>query len=78
MPVDGALSPSAYRLFVGVDIAAATFTAVWMAPGAAPGRPLTLDQTPQGFAVVHARLLIWRGQWSAKGRRSTPPTASAR
>jgi len=56
MPVAAASSPSTYRLFAGVDIAAATFTAVWMAPGASPSRPLTLDQTPQGFAALEARL----------------------
>jgi len=28
-----------------------------MAPGATPGRPVTLDQTPQGFAALQARLL---------------------
>ncbi len=50
-------SPARYRLFVGVDIAAQTFTTVWMAPGATPGRPVTLDQTPQGFAALQARLL---------------------
>jgi len=48
MPIAAASSPSTYRLFAGVDSAAATFTAVWMAPGASPSRPLTLDQTPQG------------------------------
>ncbi len=57
MSVDAASSPSIYRLFAGVDIAAATFTTVWMAPGASPSRPLTLDQTPQGVATVQARLL---------------------
>ena len=56
MPV-AASSSSPYRLFVGVDSAAATFTAVWMAPNTRLGRPLTLDQTPQGFAAVQARLL---------------------
>jgi len=56
MSIDAASSPSIYRLFAGVDSAAATFTAVWMAPGASPGRPLTLDQTPQGFAALQARL----------------------
>ena len=56
MPVAAASSPSTYRLFAGVDIAAATFTAVWMAPGASPSRPLTRDQTPQGFAALEARL----------------------
>ena len=50
-------SPARYRLFVGVDIAAQTFTTVWMAPGASPGRPVTLDQTPQGFSALQARLL---------------------
>ena len=56
MSVDGASPRPAYRLFVGVDIAAATFTAVWMAPGAVPRRPLTLDQAPQGVAALQARL----------------------
>ena len=50
-------SPARYRLFVGVDIAAQTVTTVWMAPGASPGRPVTLDQTPQGFSALQARLL---------------------
>lgn len=56
MPVQPTPSSSRYHLFVGVDIAAATFTAVWRAGGAAPSRPLTLEQTPQGFATLHARL----------------------
>jgi len=50
-------SPTRYHLFVGVDIAAHTFTTVWMAPAATPCRPVTLDQTPQGFAALQARLL---------------------
>jgi transposase len=44
-------------LFVGVDIAAKTFTASWMTPGGSPGRPLTLEQAPQGFASLRTRLL---------------------
>lgn len=56
MPVDAAPSHPAYRLFVGVDVAAATFTAVWLAPGAAPNQPLTLDRAPQGFAALQTRL----------------------
>jgi transposase len=48
---------SPYRLFVGVDIAAKTFTATWMAPGGNPMRPLTFEQTSQGFASLQARLL---------------------
>lgn len=49
-------SPARYRLFGGVDSAAQTVTPVWMAPGASPGRPVTLDQTPQGFSALQARL----------------------
>ncbi len=50
-------SPTRYHLFVGVDIAAQTFTTVWMTLDASPGRPITLDQTPQGFATLQTRLL---------------------
>jgi len=50
-------SPPRYHLFVGVDSAAQTFTTVWMTPDTSPGRPVTLDQTPQGFAALQARLL---------------------
>jgi transposase len=57
MPDAAASSASPYHLFVGVDIAAATFTTVWMAAGTAPSRPLTLDQNPHGFATLQARLL---------------------
>jgi len=57
MPVDHPSSPSVYRLFAGVDIAAATFTTASLVPGTMPGRALTLDQTPQGFATLQARLL---------------------
>jgi transposase len=46
-----------YQVFVGVDIAAKTFTAVWLAPGGSPSRPCTLEQTAQGFASLQARLL---------------------
>jgi len=59
MPVsiESSHTAPAYRLVVGVDIAAATLTAVWTAPGTAPSRPLTVDQTPGGFATLQARLL---------------------
>jgi transposase len=55
MPVLSSPAPI-YRLFVGVDIAAKTLTAAWQAPGGAPGRPLTLEQTPAGFARLQSRL----------------------
>jgi len=54
-------SPPRYQLFVGVDIAAQTFTTVWMPPDASPGRPVTLDQTPQGLAALQACLLTCAG-----------------
>ncbi len=46
-----------YQLFVGVDIAAATATVAWQAPGTAVSRPLTIEQTPAGFAALQQRLL---------------------
>ncbi len=57
MPIASGPTSSPDRLYVGVDIAAATFTAVWIASDAAPSRPITLDQTPQGFAALQMRLL---------------------
>src|SRR4051794_17284184 len=48
--------PSGTRLYVGVDIAAETFTAAWLTPGGAASPPLTCDQTPQGYAALDQRL----------------------
>ncbi len=45
-----------YQLFVGVDIAATTATVVWQAPGAPATRPVTIEQSPQGFAALERRL----------------------
>ncbi len=44
--------PVSYRLFVGVDIAAATATVAWQSPGLRVSRPITIDQTPQGFTAL--------------------------
>lgn len=44
--------PANYQLYVGIDIAAATFTAAWMPPGGSPTPPVTHPQTPQGFAAL--------------------------
>ena len=49
--------PVSYRLFVGVDIAAATATVAWPSPGLRVSRPITIDQTPQGFTALGQRLL---------------------
>ena len=45
-----------YDLFVGVDIAAATATVAWQRPGAPLSRPLTIPQTPAGYAALIQRL----------------------
>jgi len=49
-------STTAYQLFVGVDIAAATAAVAWQAPHQKPGKPITIEQTPEGFALLHQRL----------------------
>src|SRR3954453_233987 len=45
-----------YQRYVGVDIAAETFVAAWLAPGGKPSTPLTGEQTPAGFAALQRRL----------------------
>ena len=47
---------SAYQAFVGVDIAATTFTAVWATGGASVAPPTTFPQTPAGFTAFHQQL----------------------
>ena len=46
----------AYQLQVGVDIAAETFVAAWLAPGGKPDTLFTGEQTPAGFAALQRRL----------------------
>ncbi|GAC1530963.1 MAG: IS110 family transposase [Chloroflexota bacterium] len=48
-------SPTLYRVFVGVDIAAATATVVVMT-GGIPGRPTTIKNTPQGYTGLQQEL----------------------
>jgi hypothetical protein len=38
-----------YQLFVGIDVAAATFTAAWATAATDPVKPVTLPQTPDGY-----------------------------
>src|SRR5437763_2549195 len=47
---------AAYQRYVGVDVAAATFVAAWLAPGGKPAAPFTGEQTPAGFAALQRRL----------------------
>jgi transposase len=50
------MAPSSYRLFVGVDIAASSFTAAWQSSDGAPSRALTFDQSPSGTLDFVSRL----------------------
>jgi transposase len=43
-------------VYVGVDIAAATFTASWTTDGTGYARPLPFAQTPEGFAAFQEQL----------------------
>jgi transposase len=45
-----------YRLFVGIDIAATTFTAAWMPTDATPTALVTHPQRPAGFASFERQL----------------------
>lgn len=45
-----------YQLFVGVDIALASFTACWQRAGARPTPPRTFAQTPDGFSAFQGAL----------------------
>src|SRR3954452_1656953 len=45
-----------YQVYVGIDVAAETFVAAWLAPGGQPGAPVTAEQTPAGFAALQRRL----------------------
>ena len=44
----------AHTLYVGVDIAAATATAAWIALDTPRSAPLTVPQTAQGYATLCA------------------------
>ena len=46
-----------YSLFVGIDMAATTASVAWISPGNKVTRSLTIDQSPQGFHMLHQRLL---------------------
>ena len=47
---------SAYQLYVGIDIAATTFTAAWMRCDGRPGAATTFPQSPTGFATLPGQL----------------------
>ena len=55
MPLPKPFAPPA-QLYVGIDIAAKTFTASWLTAETYPSKPRTFDQTPAGFAKLHTAL----------------------
>src|SRR4028118_392643 len=55
MPTPKPLAPPA-RLYVGIDIAARSFTASWLTSDDQPSKPRSFDQTPKDFAKFHAAL----------------------
>jgi transposase len=46
-----------YQLFVGVDISAATATIAWQTPKQKPSKPITIEQTSEGFSSLHQHLV---------------------
>jgi transposase len=48
--------PAEYRCFGGVDIAAASFTAVWTADGTMQPKAVTFSQNASGFAAFQQQL----------------------
>ena len=53
--------PSTYRVFVGVDIAASTAMVAWLCPGEPISHPISIEQTPSGFALLQQTLLALAG-----------------
>lgn len=49
-------SSSCSQLFVGIDVAATTFTVSWSFTGSDPWKAITLSQTPTGYATLQQRL----------------------
>src|SRR5688572_9207998 len=47
---------SPFQLYVGVDIAAKSFSAVWSSDPANVSRPQSFDQTPDGFIAFEQQL----------------------
>ncbi len=49
-------SPTHYRCFVGIDVAATSFTAIWTTDGRMHSRVVTFSQSPAGFAAFQDQL----------------------
>jgi transposase len=50
------MAAAAHKLFVGIDVAATSATVAWLTPGGAVSRPVTIDQTPAGYAKLQQQL----------------------
>src|SRR5215212_2143295 len=55
---EGALADTSagYQLYAGIDVAADTVTAAWLAPGGPPTAPSSGEQTPVGYAALQRHL----------------------
>jgi transposase len=53
-------SPSEYRCYVGVDIAATSFTAIWTTDGRVQPKAVTFSQSASGFAAFQQQLQATR------------------
>ena len=49
-------SPPQYRCFVGIDVAATSFTAIWTTDGRMHPKAVTFSQSPAGFAAFQQQL----------------------
>jgi transposase len=47
-----------YQLYVGIDVAATSFTAAWTTDGSPSERARTFGQTPDGFAALQEQLRV--------------------
>src|ERR687886_1458174 len=47
---------AAYQLYVGIDVAADSFTAAWLSVGGTPSPAFAADQAPAGYATLQRRL----------------------
>jgi len=56
---------TAYQLYVGIDVAADTFTAAWLAPGGSPPAPFSGEQTPARFSALQRRFQATTAQPAA-------------
>jgi len=56
MTMETTQTPAGYRLFVGVDIAAATAMAARQGAGGKVSRPVQIAQSPAGHADLHEKL----------------------